>query len=127
MAATRKFAFDISFDGVAQSDVPATPAEPSYSAAELAAARERAFGEGRAAGEAAAKSAASHLAAEALGRMAQQVGLLLGTQQDADRRNAQAAIDVAAAMVRKLYPELARRNGLVEIEGALVHCLEAMR
>jgi flagellar assembly protein FliH len=130
MSSTRKFQFDVSFDGVAQDGkggIAPSPTEPRHSAKELAAARERAFAEGRAAGEAAARATIDHATAQALARIAEHAGVLLQAQAASDQRNTHAAVEVAAAMVRKLYPELARRSGLVEIEGALAHALETMR
>src|SRR5581483_2862125 len=36
------------------------------------------------------------------------------------------AVELSLGMVRRLFPELARRNGLGEIEGLLMRCIETL-
>jgi flagellar assembly protein FliH len=129
MAAIRKFQFDADFDAIPADPAPevAVAPEPRYSAEELEAARERAFAEGRSAGQLAAQAAAEHVAVGALTRIAEQAGRLLQAQGQSDERSTQAAIATAVAILRKLQPEMARRNALVEIEGVLGSCLESLR
>ncbi len=126
---------------------PVAPPPPTFSEEELAAAREAGFregiatghnagreqgyAEGRAAGleEGAAAARAemagtdAALAAHALDRIARGVmGLFVAYEAGSVMRSDQ-PVHVALAIVRKLMPELARRNGLAEIEALVRACL----
>ncbi|MBX6321939.1 MAG: hypothetical protein IRY94_08940, partial [Rhodospirillaceae bacterium] len=130
MTAIRKFHFDVSFDAgqdEPEEAAPPPPPERRFSEEELAAERTRAFAEGRAAGQTEARASIDNACAQALPALSEQAGQLVDAQKEADARNARAAVATAVAVVRKLFPELARRNGLVEVEGVLARCLETMR
>lgn len=129
MSPARKFMFDLNFDAAPEPapDAPAAPVEPRFTAAELEQARQAAFAEGKAAGEAAVLRSVERNLAEALQRVSEQTSLLLQAHAQSEGQAVRSAIAAAVAILRKLQPELARRNSLVEIEGVLAQCLETMR
>jgi flagellar assembly protein FliH len=110
MATIKKFMFDTEFfdDTVVEEAEPAPPPEPTYSQAEIDAARATAFTEGRKKGLAEAATASDRLAAEALDAIGQKLATLKSAQDealDAARRDAAA---IAAAIAAKIAPEIAR-------------------
>jgi flagellar assembly protein FliH len=129
MPAMRKFLFDVSFDSPVADSAPSPqkPVEPRFSAAELEQARTKAFAEGQATAQAAARAAAEKTIADSLQRIVAQAGELLQAQEQAGQLATRTAIATAIAVLRKLQPELTRRKGLVEIEGVLAQCLGTMR
>jgi flagellar assembly protein FliH len=130
MQSVHKFLFETSFDQVrpAPKQAPApTPPEPSYTAADLAAAREEAFAAGKDAGATEARAGIEQTAADTLSAIERSLSTLLDARAEAGRSFTRAAIETATAMVRKLYPALARRHGLAEEEGVLCQCLEGLR
>lgn len=135
MQSVHKFLFETSFDQVRpaapkQAPAPApapVPPEPSYTAADLAAAREEAFAAGKDAGATEARAGIEQTAADTLSAIERSLSTLLDARAEAGRSFTRAAIETATAMVRKLYPALARRHGLAEVEGVLRQCLEDLR
>jgi flagellar assembly protein FliH len=149
MTAVRKFLFDTSFDAggkpaarpraASPAPAPAQASAPAVSEEDVARARREgqaagyaegeaagrraAFDEGRAAGREEAHQAGAHLTAEALAALDLRMQALLArhaeTQAEAERR----ALGVARAAVAKLFPVLAAREGLGEVEGLLADCL----
>ena len=110
MAAIKKFMFDTEFfdESVVEDAEPAPPPEPTYSQAELDAAKAAAFAEGRKKGLAEAATASDRLAAEALDGIGQRLATLKATHDaalDAARRDAAA---IAAAIAAKIAPEITR-------------------
>ena len=142
MNVARKFLFDLDFDapvtpagghGKAMhiSETPPPPPAPTFSEADLA----QAVAGARVAGE---KEGFAKGRAEAMAQLEKQIASILstiGAQVAAatkaatnDRADITAtAIDVARAILQKLHPELARRKGLVEIEGILGHCIDSLK
>jgi flagellar assembly protein FliH len=150
MAAVRKFLFDTSFDAgskaggafeAARSPAQAEP-EPEAPAlteedleralAEGHAAgfaegertgRAAGFAEGRDAGHAEAQKAGVHLAAEAVGLVEHRLQALLAERETAQAEARDLALRIARTAVAKLFPRLAERHGLEEIEALLGDCL----
>ncbi|MGF1630233.1 MAG: hypothetical protein ACFCUT_12245 [Kiloniellaceae bacterium] len=131
-----KFLFDTNFDAeqsakakaaaAAQAAVEEPPA-PTFGEEELEAARRAAFAEGQAAGFADAE--ASHakrlaLAVESLPPLFAQLAQEAAAETDERRRD---TLDAALTVVRKLFPQLARRNGLEEAHAVIEQCLERLR
>ncbi|HZB91872.1 MAG TPA: hypothetical protein VE397_10550 [Stellaceae bacterium] len=129
MSAPHKFLFDQSFD---QQDAPARsaprrppppPPEPTFSQAELEAARQAGLDEGRATALAEAAAAAETRTAEAAAKLASGIEELLAARQgyaDAAQRQACTTLGIA---LRKAVPALSRKAPLVEIEALLADCL----
>ncbi|HVO03020.1 MAG TPA: FliH/SctL family protein [Candidatus Cybelea sp.] len=142
MAVVRKFTFDNDFDrpkpapkpaepAVAEELPPPPPPPPSFSEEELAAAvaeaRKAALAEGIAKGRAEATAQTERQTATALSAIANH---LAGTEREAKAIAdglSETSLQLSLAMVRRLFPELARRHGLGEIEGLLGRSLDRLR
>jgi flagellar assembly protein FliH len=97
----------------------APPPAPTFSEEELAAARQEAQAQGRAAGEAMAKASIEQDAAAALAMLAGALPDLARRVDDGLARNARLMLETSVAGLRRVMPELGRRGGLAEIEGLL--------
>jgi flagellar assembly protein FliH len=116
--AVRKYLFDQSFDGPPPG-APGAPGQPKreskISTAELDAARAAAFAEGKAAGEAAAtKLIEAHLAAT-LETAATFLSQIAAEQGSATAEHARITASLAAAILGRIAPSLARRTALDDI------------
>ena len=121
MTAIKKFNFDNSFDpGNEGTD---SRGERRYTADDLATAEEAAREQGRLAGIAETRATIEHTTAAALSRIGEQLQALGRTIEDIHYESASHALKIAVATVRKLLPDLARRNGLAEIEALVRECL----
>ncbi|MEX2008727.1 MAG: FliH/SctL family protein [Dongiaceae bacterium] len=131
MQASEKYLFDSSFDDEAgDANAAATPAAAArihYDAADLAAARDEGFAAGAAAGAAEARATIERTTADGLTAIVARLKSLYDRQAEAAEHSVRGAVGTAIAIVRKLHPELARRHGLVEIEGLLSRTLETLR
>lgn len=142
MNVARKFLFDLDFDApvtpavgrgktAASPEAPPPPPAPTFSEEELA----KAVAEARVAGE---KDGFAKGRAEAMAQLEKQIASTLSiinthvvTTIEAvtkDRSDiAGSAVEVARAILQKLHPELARKKGLVEIEGVLERCIDSLK
>lgn len=143
MAAVRKFLFDNSFDAPAKPKAqpeplppepepePEAPAAPSFSEAELAAAREEARAEGERAGRAAGRAEAEAAREQATLRILERLGESLeGLCSEVDARGRAAeerTMETAVAILRRLFPALAERHGEEEIASLVGECLTLAR
>jgi flagellar assembly protein FliH len=121
MAAIQKFMFDTEFldEIVEEALEPEMPPEPTYSQAELDAAREAGYAEGRARALKEAATADGRLAADALGAIGKQLSTLNDAQTKALEEAKRGAVAVAAAIAGKIAPELTQ-SGAVDSITALV-------
>ncbi len=110
MVAIRKFLFDNEFDGDPQPEPEAPPPPPTFSEAELAQARDEGMEAGRAAARAEAERSDERRTAEALEAIAGTVATLAAAQAAAIADMRHGAMALAAAIARKIAPELARRG-----------------
>lgn len=136
MGQFEKFLFDISFDAEKSAKAKAAaaaqaaaevPPAPTFSEAELAAARQAAFAEGRAAGVAEAEGCHAARLATAVEALTPQIAALaqdVAAAADARRRD---SLEAALTVVRKLFPQLARAHGLEELHTVVEQCLERLR
>lgn len=128
MAAVKKFLFDTHFEA-GDGGGPgggARAARPVYAYTEddLAAARQLAFDEGKAAGFEQAQASIANRATEALARIADQLAAAdrqIGETIDAIKRD---AVEAALTVVRKAMPEFSRHHALAEIEAVVAGCLD---
>ena len=127
-AAARKFLFDLSFDApppkAEAAPAEAPPPEPTFSAAELEAARAEGFVEGRSAGLAEAASRDAARTASALERIAEGVATLLAHRTEAVHAIETEAVALILNLARKTLPEAAKRLAFDELTGLLRGCLE---
>lgn len=134
-----KFLFDTSFDVedapapaaaeavTAAPPPPPAPPEPSFDAADLAAARQEGHAEGFAAGEATALASVDKAAADTLAVLGRSLATFAGELADDHAARARLMLETSLAALRRLMPELARRGGLGEIEGLLQQTLAELR
>jgi flagellar assembly protein FliH len=121
MAAAEKFLFDLSFDGpggpVAGTPTrgPVTPAEPTFSRADVTLLEGKARAEGEAAGRAAAISAHEQQLSAALAAIGNGVKTLLASQDEAQREGERQALELCRALLPKLFPTLTKCQGMAEI------------
>lgn len=126
MASAMKFLFDNSFD-VAESQALSPAAPPrQFTEEDILAARDEGFAQGEAAGRAAALTSIEQASAKTL----TVIGARLNDAgQEIERIRAATmsdALKVLGAAIRKVIPELARRNALNEIEQLVRECLQAI-
>ncbi len=122
------YMFDVDFDELAETpepleEVECAPPPPTFSAEELAAAREEGQSAGLAEGVAQSKTGFESQIAEILAAMAQTLTTLVDAQHRANEETARAAVKLAAAATARLMPEYAKRHGLAEIEAFITRCL----
>lgn len=131
MAALRKFMFDRIFDSpqdeprpvVAENVAPASevvpeaPPPPTYSEEDLAAARDEAHAQGREAGLKEMSESLEQETRDTLVAVENALRELMWSQAAIETRSAEDAIRVALTAVRRLFPALAKRDPLAEIEG----------
>lgn len=139
MASTRKFMFDTDFDEhfsrprtapmiepkpePEPEPEPEPPPEPTFSVAELEAARTEAFAAGEQAGLAEGEVTTERRLATALELIGDGLTQLRAQVDQQQLAAEESAVRVAIAIARKLLPETARRNGLIEIEAMVRQCL----
>lgn len=148
-ANARKFMFDAHFDPVLiptegdgavaialegeplppppEPEPPPPPPPPSFSEEELAAARAVAWSEGEAAGRNAARQEINHALSQNLQILAENITQLLAEREQQINHFGAEASKIAQAMVGKLFPELARRGGITEIEALMHNAVELAR
>jgi flagellar assembly protein FliH len=140
-ASIRKFTFDNDFDRpkpqakpepvVVVEPEPVAPPPPTFSeeemAAAAAAARKKALAEGVAQGRAEAINQRD----KQIGAALTAIGNNLAAIDKETRIGAEAltatAIELGLSIARKLFPELARRHGLAEVEAVVKECLERLK
>ncbi len=118
-----KFLFDHSFDTQTGKRPPRTPARPTFSEEDLAAAEAQAYARGQAAGQAAAQASIEAMAAQAMRVLAERFSACAKAQAAAfDQRRLEAA-DLAFRIAGKLAPALMEREPRAEIEALVSQCL----
>jgi flagellar assembly protein FliH len=124
MGATSKFLFDRTFDDASGVlDDEDDRYAKRHTKVELAAARAEGVEEGRQAGHAAAMSSIEAQAARAMDAATRELTALGAGRAEARKAVMEAGLELAAAIARKAMPELARRNGLAEVEALVADCL----
>ena len=149
-APVQKFLFDTSFDpddvrraaerarrqeaaerakqeaAAQQPETPAEPAAPAITEDDLKTAHAAGYAEGEAAGRAAAQRSAENRLNALLEHVPTSLTPLIDAQRRSDADLIEHAVQIAVTMGHKLFPELARRRGLVEIEAVIRDCLADM-
>jgi flagellar assembly protein FliH len=122
MALPQRFLFDVSFDHI--DGIPAARgAERRFSRNEMEAARQTALAEGKAAGLAEAAQAAESLTASSLAIIAQEATALVAAQDATALDTQRRAMTLIQDIMTKLFPGLAAKNGLAEVEAFATKCL----
>jgi flagellar assembly protein FliH len=123
MSITRKYLFDNAFDALKPSR-PAPPPARRFSEAEVKAACESAFAQGREAGTREVESGREQLVARSTAAMAEGLQAVKALNAELELRMTRWALQSALGMVQKLFPELVRRHGQSEIEAMVVNTLQ---
>ena len=129
MPVARKFTFDRTFESPLQRglvteeivdiapEVPLeVPAAPMFSEEELAAARDEAYAQGREAGLKEMSESLERETRDALTGVENALRELMWSQSAIETSATESAIRIARAAVRRLFPALAKRDPLAEIE-----------
>ncbi len=130
MARAEKFLFDTAFDAELQKAgraVQDPPGRQSFTADDLGEARTEGFAAGRTAGLEEAAQAIEHAAGEALVTIAERLGTMAAQLAETCEGREQQAVETAVLLLGKLFPELARRNALTEVEALIDQCLAQLR
>lgn len=124
MVAIRKFSFDQVFDSVDRParrapEKEAPPPEPVFSQADLAAARDRGFSEGREAGAADALASVENAAATALAQIGEALASLAPVVSDAVQRCRRDAVGIARTVTRKMVEQSASDSAMTAVEAVI--------
>ncbi|MDH3791916.1 MAG: FliH/SctL family protein [Rhodospirillales bacterium] len=125
MARVQKFLFETTFDADCRDAAAAREKmpPPRFSEEDLAKARSEGFAAGQAAGGEEARRATDHAAAEALAALAGHFEAAAAQLAEANDNRVRRAIEIAVVVLRKVFPELSRRNALIETEALIGQCL----
>lgn len=124
MPSVTKFSFETSFDPVDAAKKRAArkaapPPDPTFSSAELAAARQSGYDEGREAGAAEILRSLESTVAETLGAISDQLGSIAPLYTRALERSRAEAIDIARAITRKIVSGQAVDGILAAVESVI--------
>ncbi len=127
MASTQKFLFDTSFDtpeslGSVAAPVRRAP-EPTFSRADLDAARTAGFEEGHVAGQAAAAASAEERLAAAAAAIAAGIATMAAARDALAGDVQRQSIHLLRAILTKVLPAFCRRDPFAEIEQLITACL----
>jgi flagellar assembly protein FliH len=126
MEARKPYTFDHSFDAAAMEAEAEKKTAPTFSEADMAAAKEAAFQQGLVEGRAAAAKEVNEQQATILQHIEQLLGRLAGDLLKSFGQQRQAATDIALTIARKLVPEYVKKHGLQELTSAVEHCVVDM-
>ena len=129
MTAVKKFLFDTPFGTSKTCDGEADQEDsdgevPTFSQADVDAAREEGFAAGKEEGIRAAANTTEHRITESLRLLIERLAELFRMQDEANTDTARNAITVAITIARKMFPDLASRNALGEVERAAGMAME---
>ena len=130
MSMSAKFLFDTSFDpeDMDRSGMPGQkPAKPKFGEEDLEKARTDGFAAGKESGRQEVMQSIGQQISTALNAITGQLTGLSQAQVQASERQARNAVDAALTVMRKMFPHLASRHGLAEIESLVCDCLERLR
>ena len=121
MTAVKKFLFDTTFGASETCEGEANQKEsggrvPPFSQADVDAARDEGFAAGKEEGIRAAANTTEHRITESLRLLIERLSELFRMQDEANTDTARNAITVAITIARKMFPDLASRNALGEVE-----------
>lgn len=120
----RKFLFDThNFDDASQQEEEQEEA-PVFSEEDLTAAQQSGFDAGRQDGLREAQSRQEEAVAAALERVAAAAEALVKAEDRRETEKQAATVSLALTMARKLFPDLARKTALSEIEAAVISILD---
>ena len=130
MSMSDKFLFDTSFEPE-DVDGPVMPgqkpAKPKFGEEDLEKARAEGFAAGKDSGRQEAMQSIEQQISQTLSAISEQLTGLSQAQVQASERQTRGAVEAALTVMRKMFPRLAARHGLTEIESVVCDCLERLR
>lgn len=127
MTAVTKFSFDMTFDAVdqftAQEEEETLPPEPTYSEAELAAARKQGYSEGFQTASAEAQVSVETATVGALQEITRQMTEMESTLTDGLQHAMKSAIGLSSAITRKMVDKSVLENAGASIEAVITNIL----
>jgi flagellar assembly protein FliH len=135
MAALKKYLFDLDFDvpqapaepveadATEEMEAPPPPPPPTFSEEDLRRKAEESYASGQAAGLKEGAATAERLLADALTALSQQFAAAEQQADAAHKERHRDAIQVSVAVLKKLFPEMAKRDGFEEIASVIKECL----
>ena len=130
MSMSEKFLFETSFEpeDMDESVMPGQkPAKPKFSEEDLEKARAEGSAAGKESGRQEAMESIEQQISQALSAISERLTGLSQAQVQASERQTRGAIEAALTIMRKMFPHLAARHGLAEIESVVCDCLERLR
>ena len=131
MSMSEKFLFDTSFEapdlgGDAVRPVRKPP-PPKFDEEDLERARAEGHAAGKEIGAQEAMRSIEQQISQAVDAITAQMSGLAQAQVESHERQGRETLEVALTVVRKIFPGLAGRNGLAEVESVIRDCLERLR
>ena len=128
---SQKFLFDTSFEaedlgGDAAGPV-GKPSPPKFGEEDLERARAEGHASGKKIGTQETMQSIEQKISQAMNAVSTQLTGLSKAQVESHERQGREALEVALIVVRKIFPRLAGRHGLAEVESVVCDCLERLR
>ncbi len=125
-----KFLFDTSFEtedlGGDAGQTGRKPPPPKFGEEDLERARSEGHASGREIGAQEAMQSIEQQISQAVNAVSAQMSGLARAQVESHERQGREALQVALTVVRKIFPRLAGRHGLAEVESVVADCLERL-
>ncbi len=130
MSVTGKFLFETSFEAVDLGNDTVQPIRkppPKFDEADLERARAEGHASGKKIGTEEAMQNIENQISKAVTAVEAQMSGLAQAQVETHQRQGREALEVALTVVRKIFPRLAKRHGLDEVETVIGDCLGCLR
>ncbi len=131
MSMSEKYLFDTSFEaddlGGGAAPPLRKPPPPKFDEQDLERARAEGHAAGKKIGAREAMQSIEQKISAAMTAISAQMSGLTQAQAESHLRQGQEALEVALTVVRKIFPRLAGRHGLDEVESVVSDCLERLR
>ena len=128
---SEKFLFDTSFEaedlGGAAAGPVRKPSPPKFGEEDLERARAEGHASGKKIGTQETMQSIEQKISQAMNAVSTQLTGLSKAQVESHERQGREALEVALTVVRKIFPRLAGRHGLAEVESVVCDCLERLR
>ncbi len=130
MSMSGKFLFDTSFEAEDLGDDAVQrvrkPPPPKFDEEDLERARAEGHASGKKIGAEEAMQSIEQQISQAVNAVEAQMSGLAQAQVESHERQGREALEVALTVVRKIFPRLAKRHGLAEVETVVGDCLERL-
>jgi len=128
---SEKFLFDTSFEaedlGGAAAGPVRKPSPPKFGEEDLERARAEGHASGKKIGTQETMQSIEQKISQTMNAVSTQLTGLAKAQVESHERQGREALEVALTVVRKIFPRLAGRHGLAEVESVVCDCLERLR